>query len=546
MTGISISAFKDVGEAMEIHWLTGLTRGADGGWLVRAVSRGLNTNEIKMWSLPIGLLTFLTPGLRFDGGRLLPTQPLGQVQSAHIANVKEGEELTTAQLPAGIYPFYGHRVGVQRLLRYASSAGDLYIPTIEMVRFLLVHNKALANALMVPGQLMTLYQFETPGQHDELTLRFTNDVPVRCLSNRFALEFAWLAVHPEGRRTWDSVYTRSAGEEYVSLDLPDIPESHWIFRGIPYGGAWLVLELIHLSGRSPPCSRLYYSHPAMKRPKDVSLVTQGTDGDGGNKGGERTEKLFEIKIAGEGTKSNASQSALDAPAKSATFTADVPVEKIWGIGKTATRQLRDSKQSENSGHGPPTKKFRVVHVGADRECMGAQLPPIEFRTLQVHPWELAGELQALADTIQIMATLVEDCKISMSLCQLKPGRAFSIAGRLPRSCLVAHISVSGRPPIVLLDVDRTGERALSTMALHFLDFLSYAKLETYVQSVLNHLVGRGGHWDSHLEKELTHICICERLPKILPLRGAHNDSSYHQKWAWRLANKLVLPLKMGD
>jgi hypothetical protein len=176
--------------------------------------------------------------------------------------------------------------------------------------------------------------------------------------------------------------------------------------------------------------------------------------------------------------------------------------------------------------------------------MGSRVLPLEFRTLDSYPWDFAGELQALADTITIMADLLINTEISMSLCRLKPGRAFSTVGRRPRCCLVIHVNVASEPPIVLLDVDRAGEWALSTMSLAFLELAPFSKIETYVKTVLDRLVDHGGHWDPCVDGELKEVCACTRLPKVLPKRGSKIETQYRTAWAWRLALKLGLPIKV--
>lgn len=184
--------------------------------------------------------------------------------------------------------------------------------------------------------------------------------------------------------------------------------------------------------------------------------------------------------------------------------------------------------------------------GVSRENRGARIPPLEFRTLESCPWDIAGDLQALAETIEMMAGLISDTEISMSLCRLKPGRAFSTIGRRPRCCLVTLINVTGKPPVVLVDVDRGGEWALSTMVISFLEPASFSDIDVHVKTVLDTMVDNGGHWDSCADSALREVCVCRRLPKILPKRGGKEDSRYRTTWAYRLAIKLGLPFSGAD
>lgn len=522
MRRFSIRSFREAGEPLEIYWLAGLERSESGDWLVRVVTRGMDTQKVKMWKLPISMLPLLSLGMRFDDrGVLLETQSRGQIHMVTLPNLAGGEEITSAGMPEDLYPFFGRHPGVQRLIRYRTDAGEILVPTIELVRYLLVHNKTLANALMVPGQLMTLYHFEPIGIYDDLTLGFTADMPVRALSRSFALEFAWLAIHPEGRKTWDSVYRRTASKDYVDLDPPDVPDAKMTFRGIGRNGVWLVLEIHNLSGREPPCSRLRYGHPGFRIASGSTALRKGARG--GGQGNAKNSEDVDVVVSDEGTRVAAGQPAVDVGTKSSEFTAFVPTEKVWGksertrryIQEDSTLEVADEGDGDGGGDAATCTTKRRLHVkgSVSRESRGSRVPPLEFRTLESYPWNFVGELQALADTITIMADLLTDTEISMSLCCLKPGRAFSTVGRRSRCCLVVHINVANFPPIVLLDVDRAGEWALSTMSLVFLKPAPFSEIETHVKTVLDRLVEHGGHWDPLVDGELQEVCIFTRLPQ---------------------------------
>lgn len=545
MRRISIGIFKKVEEPLEIHWLVGFDRCNDGSWLVRAVTRGLTSNGLKIWQFPIGMLPLLSPGLRFETGELLESQSSGEIQAVIFSNLADGVEVTSADMPSGLYSFFGRPGGVQRLIRYKIDVGEVYVPTIELVRYLLVHNKTLANALMTPGKLMTLYHFHPVGTYEELSLLFTADMPVRALSREFALEFAWLAIHPEGRRTWDSVYAKSVGREYVGVDLPNVPGAKMVFRGVARGAALLVLEILHLGGREPPCERLRYGHPRFQRAGGPVIFVDGCES--AKSGQMKGCANIEIQVPDDGTRIGVDQPAVNVGAKCMEFTIEVPIEKLWIPVARHRALLRQtafpSKGRLRNDAGAPMPRHLVKRaVGIEKT--GAGVTPLEFRTLEAYPWDDAEELQALADAVSIMAGLVAETEISMAICRLKSGRAFSTIGRRPRCCLVIHVRVVDKPPIVLIDVDRGGEHALSTMALTFIDIVSFADIEADVKKVLDRLVDNGGHWDRELDSELHKTCTCARLPKVLPERWRNESRQFRTIWALRLATKLGLPLNM--
>lgn len=66
MKRLLIKAFREAAEPLEIYWLAGLERAEGGDWRVRVVTRGMETQRMKMWKLPIGMLSLLSLGNRFD------------------------------------------------------------------------------------------------------------------------------------------------------------------------------------------------------------------------------------------------------------------------------------------------------------------------------------------------------------------------------------------------------------------------------------------------------------------------------------------------
>ncbi|WP_298376906.1 hypothetical protein [Azospirillum sp.] len=261
----AIRSFAELDEDAELLWLAGFAVAADGGWIVRAVTRGLITGKLRQHLLPIGLLPLLAPGRCFVGGRPAHTAQRGGLETIGIDDVGAGEEVTSDVVPPEMIGADGRKRGVQRLLRYRWNGLDVLVPCIELVRYLFIHNKTMANALMRPGGLMELCRPEQPGFHPHLHLHFTGRMPLSALKPTFVTEFAWTAVDPEGRRSWDSVAELSTGKPYVLLRPLRIGPSTWMVRAIRSEGMLLVLELLHATGRKHPCDTLRYSHPSVRK-----------------------------------------------------------------------------------------------------------------------------------------------------------------------------------------------------------------------------------------------------------------------------------------
>jgi hypothetical protein len=516
---LTIGAFEQELEGLELYWLIGFEHDPEFGWQVRVVLRGLQSAQFWVRSMPIGMYPMLILGAHFEDGQLLQFHSRGVTGTATIANVADGEEVRSDQLPAGLYSFEPYRGGVQHLLKYVTEQGVIYIPTAELVRFLFAHNKTMANALMLPGCLMTLHQQQWIEPNEPLHLSFSSDMPVRLLNQRFVQEFAWLAYDRTARPSWESVYAQTVGKPYVSLAPPDIPNSTWTFRGIELDGAWLVLELQHLTGRSVPCEQLSFSHPSLvSRPRSVKSDK------GAKKPGPRVDNdssRYRTETEDTGSRTNRDQAETPIPSRSADFINPVTVTKIWKTEKPTTKP--DRKSGTRLTNSRP-RRDTSVSVGPQTPLSRVQ--PIEFEFLEAVSWQELGRLEPMARVIRLMAALRPNVQLAMTLCKLPPGRAFSIADRGSRVCLIAILTEVNRPHHVIIDIDRGGDRAISTLAIREAPVMSQAALEELIKQVLTDAVCNGGHWGNDLEERLATVASVYRLPRILKRNLANYSRSY--------------------
>ena len=63
-----INAFAKQKEDLEVVWLAGFVESAEKGWQVRAVTRGIETDDVVIHLLPIGLLPLLPLGRCYSCG----------------------------------------------------------------------------------------------------------------------------------------------------------------------------------------------------------------------------------------------------------------------------------------------------------------------------------------------------------------------------------------------------------------------------------------------------------------------------------------------
>lgn len=532
-------------EHVELYWLAGLHE-EENAWFVRAVMRGVESHRYSMISLPIGLAPLLSLGHVFAEGEMLSLPARGLLGHATVINMYDYEEITSADIPPELYSFGGKGGGVQRLLRYHTAQGEILIPTIELIRYLFLHNRTLANAVIRPGALNLLFHPEVPGYQRELTLRFTSRIPKSCLSHQFAQEFAWIALDPDARRAWDSVCLQSQGKQYVTFTPPPLKKSAWKFRGVQHGNQWLVLELLHLTGKNHPCDELHYGHPSMK--EVIRSAGEGGgkpdpdfDNDDGDTPREHVIYDYELDDGQDGAAAGG-QKTIDVYSKQSDFDRNITVEKL--VIKLHRPGSTEAKETVPTT-GPRTERRKTVKVSSGEQNLGAKLPALEFKLLTPATWDCIGDLEALAGTVRYMAHKLPQLCFAMSLCQLKTGRVFSMANRKPRIALVVTITPPDDPLIVLLDVERTGDVKLSLVALHFHRHSSFDVIEASVKRALDGLVDSSGHWDQEIERELIGVCACERLPKVLTPRKKANERGQTVLWALKLMRKLGLNMPVN-
>lgn len=541
-----VAPFLRHSEDLEIHWLAGFRKTLDHKWQVLAVTSDIDAGTLRRWWLPMGLLPLLAPGHAFIRGCRSTVPHCGHAMPLRIDDVGAGEEVTTAAIPPEVYSFGGRRRGVQRLLRYRRGNRVILVPAVEMIRYLFLHNKTMANALMRPDGIMELFCPEEPGFHSNLHLRFTKGMPRTCLSEAFVSEFAWIAVAPEGRRSWDSVRDRTAGQRYVSFTPPRLLDSRWMVRAVEWEETILVLEILSMTGKRFPCDALRYSHPTIRetkpfRPAGAKPCHRDEDGPATTAEPVNAHDP-EIDVTATGSRTNGRQTALHVPAKLGTFDRMIPIERVvlearLPFGSPDDAAARTSSRTPRDRQNPRRLRSTVSVAEAD---FSDALPPIEFHLLEPAGPDEVGELEPMMAVIRLMADALPAVHVASSLCLLKPGRAFSLTGRHRRPCLIALFTPKTGVPLALMSVDHSGEHALSSLALTYRRPCAFREMEGHLAALLDGLVDNGGHWDIDAVREWDDLVVVKRFPRVLRCRDRLADEDYLSAWATRLGIKLGL------
>jgi hypothetical protein len=535
--------FKHVGrlstERLELYWLAGFRRSEENQWFVTAALRECESGRLVGTKFPIGALPILALGRTFSRGGLDPDPCRGEFASALIADLSGMRVVTSAELDEAHYSFGGRPGGVQRLFEYNAGELRLLIPAIELMRFLFVHNRLLAQAILRPSALNLLFAPQAPGISPVKRISFTKDVPRKYLTRPFVREFTWIALDPEGRRSWDSVARLSTGKDHVLFQPPALRDVELRFRGVPHGNTWLVQEILSLSGRTLPCSVIEYRHPSLVRSVLVKGNPDGRKPRGGkvpNGDGNPGKAELEVDEGTTGATSTRNLTSVEGIRKDPWFDNPALVKAI----ATCTKERLEAaeprkKKAGGSGSGPSVPTC----VSAGESGARGALPPIEFTSLPNATNVKLGTLEALYDVAMEMRAMVPSLQIGAQPLFLKDGRAFSLAGQERRLALAVVIQRANHPPTVLLDVERTGVVALALMALRFkTSSIPLAPVEQAVGTMLDGLVDQGGSWSSSAEALLSRLCDCERLPKALCPRQGKGFSA--RDWAARLIERLGL------
>lgn len=538
-----INQFNVGNEIQELYWIVGTQVNEESSCFLRPVLRGVETGKFHLCYQPIGMLPILTLGQHYHEGRLLRLSQRGEPMTCVLSDLADYEEITSADIPASLYSFDNRTTGTQRLFKYQADGYEILIPTTELIRYLFAHNRTLANAMMRDAGLMTLYRAVKPDFYDELRIDFTEYMPLKAISNKFAEEFSWLAVNTEARKSWDSIFAMSHGQDYLSFIPPSLKNSKCEFRVVRHGNQILVLEIMMMSGKIQPCKKLIFTHPSMKQTVKIGgnkkidingIESVDIDSDSES---ERFEYEHKLDANGLGTTASLNPRILQNGLKRVSFENQIKIERQFNIDTREVNNKENVRSTTTSEHKPVKK---IINVSAGDVSGFAELPPVEFSLLSPEIEGDIGDLGCVADVVESMAALVPDRRFSLSYCRLKPGKSFSTNGRAPRLAAIGIIEADSSPPICILDVDHSGGYALSLLAVTFKQQLPLIEIETVIQKIIDGLVDNNGHWNNDVETELEQITNIERYPKLISPREEISQFGKSLHRAIKLASKLKL------
>jgi len=537
MRGLKIADLKNY-PSIVLYWFLGFIQNSEGNWMVQMVFLDEEKNTFKRVDLSIGLLPVLTLGRRFCEGIQQTLPAKGQSGKFKIGDLSSAVEVTSAAIPTHLYFDQKSTVGTQKLFKLKNKDRTLLIPAVELIRFLLLHNTTMANKLMSPGAINLLFTPQEPGYQHEMHIDFSEDLPKSCLSKIFLQEFAWTALSPTGRRAWDSVYIKSKGKPFVSFEPPEILNTTMKYRCVTDGETDLVLEILEYGGKLHPCKELTCSHPLLLQPekeKGTETIPSNSGLDVQDDSQEPTVKFrYETTIEASGVQGSKPQGLVANFQRHSSFKTKSNVKLI--------RKKKTVSSSKDKKSKPDVVEvIKLITVSADEKGSRKKMLELQLRLQELSmSWERLGDLVALVETVIEMDKRSSDLTCMISPYELIGGRAFSMANRQPRIALIVGITSTHGDNIILIDVERTGEKALAILAIHLKPGYLVGSAEHIIKKILDSLVENGGHWNWDVINSFSTECTVERLPRILSPRTLENIAISTGVWAVKLRDRLRL------
>lgn len=543
---MKVRAFAGEPGDLTLRWLNGIATGSDKRMLVTALFLRDN-GETVFRRLPFGMLPFLMPGFVVSRGEILITRRGGKQGRAMIPDLSAPEIVTVLDsVTRSHYDLGGHTGGSHRILRYQSGDWAILIPEMELIRFLFLHGKVLANAILQPMGLLQLAITPVPGFYGEILIEFQAGMPRALTRSDFVKEFAWLAVHPDGRKAWDSVLRLSQGQQSLMVAPPPLKKCRISFRGVARNNIWLVLEILALSGRTLPASILNWTHPSEReRGEDATEEEDGKGSEGDNAREGRPRRVREELIDDQAeSQQDVNQAVILLGGKRGEFETPARVNKVLSPLRTrsggpdsadqrsTSRKKRSNDDRQVDPNLSPVIVTEPVSIGETANAGG--LPPVEVSVLEPLDWDAVGDLALLVKVLRQVEKLQSDVTLTVSLVALKAGFG-AISRHGPRACLVAVFTSPVRFPIVVIDVDHNNlSGGLSGLLLRYRQEIVLAEMERQVKVLLDRMVDLLGRWDEKAEQELSSYATVNRLPKLARMSKRESDEYYIKKWARRL------------
>jgi hypothetical protein len=523
-------------EDAEIYWFGSPYTDYKGDWRIRIALRSA-TGELKILSRAWGIIPELRIGQIYTDGKYNQVRPMsGSSYTFTIPSLDSGKIVNGFQLPKRLIDFGKNpELGTQKIVQYISGDMTICFPVLELIRAMFINSKLMAYSLLQPHgleQLIDRCEFEKNVLHFHLGPRVPNTMATE--SN--ARHMSWIYLDFKMKEMWDSIYQILFGQAIaesplnpakvlrkgIPLDLllPHTGPIEIIVRGEKFINLILVKEIIGFAGFTHPANEIDFWHHSKKRQESVFgdkrvRITSGTE----------NEDII-INDESENAKEDTNQDVLEAPPTFMKFI-------NYPVVRTRKKNVKQTKTGNdvivNSGRGGKNSE-EPKEVSVQDSIVGGDLPPIDFKTLEMVPITEAIGLEDFFEMISLLKEITS-FSIRMSVVRIPPGKRFSICPNgARRTCAIVQVT----SPVFtkyILEVARPDDWSISTLILQPLHDKGLKEFEMDVKQLIDGLVQRSGHWDKF---------ILESCSGVIVEKVKHYLSDTIRDWAIKLTGKLEI------
>ncbi|ALP37421.1 hypothetical protein ASL14_15750 [Paenibacillus sp. IHB B 3084] len=522
-------------EDVELFWFGSPYTDYKGDWRIRIAFRRAS-GELKILTRAWGTIPLLRIGQIYTNGVLNQVRPMsGSSYTFTIPSLDTGMVVNAFQMPKRLIDFGKNpELGMQKIVQYTMGNITLCIPAIELVRAMFINSKLMAYSLMQPHgleQLIEDCEFEKSILHFHLAPR----VPNTMATEGNVRHMSWIYLDFKMKAMWDSIYqglfSQAIAESPTSptkmlrkgaplnVELPSTGPVELIVRGDKFINMILVKEILGFAGFTHPANEIEFWHHSKKRQESVfgdrrlRMTSQSKNDD------------FIINDESENARENTNQDVLDAPPTFMKFI-NYPVVRTRKKSVRQTNAGNDVIVSSGRG-GKNSGESREVSV--QDSVVDGDLPPIDFKTLEMVPIMEAVGLEEFFQMISMLKEMTS-YSIRMSVVCIPSGRRFSICPNgVRRTCAIVQVTSSIKTKYIV-EVARPDDWSISTLILQPLQYISLNEVEGEIMLLLEGLMRRSGHWESH---------VIDGGHRFSFEKARHYQSDTPKGWAYRISEKLI-------
>jgi hypothetical protein len=424
--------------------------------------------------------------------------------------------------------------GSQLLFRFSYNRYYIWIPCIELARVLFLKTTLITRAAFYEPNLNRLIDVDI--DNSQANIRLHEEYPRNLLDIKAHQSYlAWLTLNPEVTSSYLSIY-----KSLLEKSVKQPSATAWLFQFEPFDmdnvfirahtrtyGKNILVEEITSVARLPMTER--FNTVSFHHPLDVKHEKETKSKDNKSSGGKRARETFDPETSDSESPSNLTRAKiLDVPKGALYFNEILNTQRVFNIqvieaGKD-DEQVKEEKEIKNKTLSILGGTGQGRHKSADFKTQDDESPSnIGFFNYIRKALSLIKKIEHLS---------VSEVYEETGLIDAKHVRKFMyIKHPIKRAFLYAQLEIAGGDCIHLIEIDLSDNHRLTTLAFRLQDENSVV---TTIQTILDDLVKKSGHWDRDSLQRMTLMHTCINHPK--ELNDETPDSAF-QSWATRIASE---------